>query len=121
MFHDEMHHISSFSAAEAFAYSFAGRYAERWCLFVVERTQSDVVHSPAPECDEFRYHVYYLGGIHYFVYGGLIYHDVAKIRINSLSLHRKKKQNMNSVLIGNKELLQRSTDIGKKITLFLKI
>lgn len=74
MFHDEMDHISSFSTAEAFTQSLAGRDAERGRFLVVERAQSDVVHSPSAKCDKFGYYIYYLCRIQYPVYGGLVYH-----------------------------------------------
>ena len=40
----------------------------------MERTQADVVYPPLAECNKLGYHVYYLCGIQYAVYGGLVYH-----------------------------------------------
>ena len=74
MFHDEMDHIASFSATEAFTQSLAGRDAERRRFLVVERTQPDVVHSSSAKRDKLGYHIYYLCRIQYPVYGGLVYH-----------------------------------------------
>ena len=51
--HDEMDHVASLAAAEAFAQSFAGRYAEGGRLFVVERTQADIVDAATAQRHKF--------------------------------------------------------------------
>ena len=72
--HDEMDHVSSLAAAEAFAQSFAGRYAEGGCLFIVERTQADIVDTATAQRHKFRHDIHNLCRVHNPVDGSLVYH-----------------------------------------------
>ena len=73
--HDEVNGVSTLAAGKAFAKPFRGRYVERRCLIVVERTQADIVHSAFAQGDEVGHDIGDLCRVHNPVDGCLVYHD----------------------------------------------
>ena len=85
MLHDEVHGIPSFSTGKTLAEPFGGGHIEGRRFVIMERAQAYIVHAAFAQGDEVRYHIVYLCGVEYAVYGGLVYHkgnsiDGAKIK-----------------------------------------
>ena len=76
MFHNEVDGTAAFTATETFTDPFRGRYTERGCLLVVERTETNIVYTPSPKRNKIGYDLQYVGGIHDFIYGLLIDHRI---------------------------------------------
>ena len=72
--HDEADGIASLSASEAMACAACRRHDEGRCLFVMERTQSLIVCSAAPQRYKLGHHVHNVGGVLDAFYGGAINH-----------------------------------------------
>ena len=70
-----MYHVASLAATETFTYTFRRRYVERRGLFVVERTQANIVDSALAKGNEFRHHINYVCSVKNLLYGELVYHS----------------------------------------------
>ena len=74
IFHDEMHGIAAFAAAETFEHAFGGRHHKRWCLLIMERAQPYVVGAAFVQRHLFGDDIINVGHIQYLSYGSLVYH-----------------------------------------------
>ncbi len=72
--HQEVDGISTLAAGKAVADASGWRNGERWMGIVMERTQADIVDASLFERDEFRHHLFYLGGVHNTCYRRFVYH-----------------------------------------------
>lgn len=70
-FHQKVDCIASLSAGKAMTDTSCWRYRERWIGIVMKRTQADIIDATLLERNKFRYHLFYLGGIHNFAIVGL--------------------------------------------------
>ena len=65
MLHQKTNRTSSFATTKALKYSLDRIDIERRCLFVMKRTQADVIHSPFLQRNKRPYDIFYLYGVHY--------------------------------------------------------
>ena len=72
--HNEMHRVTPFAATKAFEYPFGGRNCKRRRFLVVKRTQPQQIDATFTKRHIIADHILNLGGIGYFIYGGLVEH-----------------------------------------------
>ena len=75
-FHQKVDCIASLSTGKAMTDTSCWRYRERWIGIVMKRTQADIIDATLLERNKFRYHLFYLGGIHNFCYRRSVYHYI---------------------------------------------
>ena len=76
--HEEVHDVSAFSAREALAELLGGRNDKTRCLFLVERTQTFVVHTGFAKCDKLFDDIDNVCGIKNASNGFLFYHEASE-------------------------------------------
>ena len=74
MLHNEVDGTAAFPAAEAFAYSFRARDAERRCLFVMERAQPDIIRAAPAQMHEVGNDIHYVDRIENLIDCFPVYH-----------------------------------------------
>ena len=78
MFLYKGHHISRLAAAKTFIDPFGRIYIKRRRFFAVERAVPNVVDAPFFQAYKLTDHIYNVGTVHHFLYGGFFDHFVRR-------------------------------------------